>query len=53
MQLVYTYIASLNHISVIIMGEPSNVSAAAMNPRVNRGQYLITYSQADESKFST
>ena len=35
------------------MGEPSNVSAAAMNPRVNRGQYLVTYSQADESKFST
>ena len=35
------------------MGEPSNVSTAAINPRVCRRQYLVTYSQADESKFST
>ena len=35
------------------MGEPSNLSTAAMNPRVGRQQYLVTYSQADESKFST
>ena len=35
------------------MGEPSNLSTAAMNPRVGRRQYLVTYSQADESKFST
>ena len=35
------------------MGEPSNVSTAVMNPGVGRRQYLVTYSQADESKFST
>ena len=35
------------------MGEPSNVSTAAMNPCAGRQQYLVTYSQADESKFST
>ena len=35
------------------MSEPSNFSAAEMNPRVSRRQYLITYSQADESTFST
>ena len=35
------------------MGKPSNVSTAAMNPRVGRRQYLVTYSQADESKLST
>ena len=34
------------------MGELSDVSAAAMNPRVGRRQYLVTYSQANESKFS-
>ena len=34
------------------MGEPSDVSAAAMSPCVGRRQYLVTYSQADESKFS-
>ena len=34
------------------MGQPSNVSAAAMNPRVGCRQYLATYSQAHESKFS-
>ena len=33
------------------MGEPSNLSTAAMNPCVGRRQYLVTYSQADESKF--
>ena len=32
------------------MGEPSNVSPAAMNPRVGRRQ-LVTCSQADGSKF--
>ena len=35
------------------MGEPSNLSTAAMNPGASRRQYLGTYSQADESKFST
>ena len=35
------------------MGEASNLSTAAMNPRVGRQQYLATYSQADESMFST
>ena len=44
---------SSNHILVITMGEPSNLSTVAMNPRVGRRQYLVTYSQADESKFST
>ena len=53
MQLVYTYIASSNHILVITMGEPSNLSTSAMNPCVGRRQYLVTYSQADESQFST
>ena len=53
MQLVHTYIASSNHILVITVGEPSNVSAAAMNPRVSRQQYLVIYPQPDESKFST
>ena len=35
------------------MGETSNLSTAAMNPCVGRRKYLVTYSQADESKFST
>ena len=35
------------------MSKPSNASNAAMNPCVGRRQYLATYSQADESKFST
>ena len=35
------------------MREPSNVSTAARNPNVGHRQYLVTYSQADESKFST
>ena len=35
------------------MGVPSNVSTAAMNLRVGRRQYLVTYSQADESTFFT
>ena len=35
------------------MSEPSNVSTAATNPRVGRRQYLVTYSQADASTFST
>ena len=35
------------------MGEPSNLGTAAMNPRVGRQQYFATYSQADESTFST
>ena len=35
------------------MGTPSNVSTAAINTCVGRRQYLVTYSQADESKFST
>ena len=34
------------------MAEPSNLFTAAMNPRVGRRQYLVTCSQADESKFS-
>ena len=34
------------------MGDPSNVSAVAMNPCVGCPQYLLTYSQVDESKFS-
>ena len=49
---MYTYIGTSNHILVITMGEPSNVSAA-INPRVCCQQYLVFYSQADESKFST
>ena len=53
MQLVYTHIAFSNHILVITTGEPSNLSNATMNPRVDRRQYLVTYSQADESKFFT
>ena len=53
MQLVYTHIASSNHILVITVGEPSNLSNATMNPRVDRRQYLVTYSQADKSKFFT
>ena len=43
-------IASLNHILVITMGEPSNVSTAAIHPSVGCRQYLVTYSQADESR---
>ena len=35
------------------MGEPSNLSPAAMSPRLGRQQYLVTYSQANESKYST
>ena len=35
------------------MGEPSNVRTAAMNSCVGRRQYLVTHSQADESKFFT
>ena len=42
--MVYTYIPSSNHFLVIVMGEPSNVSAAEMNPRVARRQNLVTYS---------
>ena len=34
------------------MFEASNLSTAAMIPCVGRRQYLVTYSQADESKFS-
>ena len=30
------------------MGKPFNLSTAAMNPRVGRRPYLVTYSQADE-----
>ena len=48
-----THTASSNHILLIITDEPSNVSGAAMNPRVGRRQYLVTYSEADESKFFT
>ena len=53
MQLVYKYIASSNNILVIRMGESSNVTTTAMNPRVGRRQYLVTYSQPDEFKFSS
>ena len=35
------------------MGEPSNISIAAINSHVSRRQYLVSFSQADESKFST
>ena len=35
------------------MGESSNVSTAAKNLRLSPWQYLVTYSQADVSKFST
>ena len=34
------------------MSERSNVSTASMNPCVVHWQYLVTYSQDDESKFS-
>ena len=53
MQLAYTHITSSNHILVITMGEPSNLSIATMNPRVGSRKYLVTYFQVDESKFST
>ena len=53
MQLVYKYIASSNHILVIGTGESSIVTTTAMNPRVGRRQYLVTYSQPDEFKFSS
>ena len=42
--MVYTYIASSNHILVITLGEQSNVSTTAMNLRVGCQQYLVTYS---------
>ena len=32
------------------MGEPSNLSTAAMNPRVGRRQYLVTYSRESFGK---
>lgn len=35
------------------MCEASNISAVKMNSFVGSGEYLVTYSQADESKFST
>ena len=53
MQLAYTHNTSSNHILVITMGEPSNLSVATMNPRVDRQKYLVTYFQVDESKCST
>ena len=53
MQLVYTHIASSNHILVIKVGEQPTLSTAIMNRLVGRPQYLATYSQVDESKFST
>ena len=34
------------------MGEPPNVSTAAMNPCVVRRQYLVTYCQANKCMFS-
>ena len=34
------------------MGEPPNVSTAALNPCVGRRQYLVTYCQANKCKFS-
>jgi len=33
--------------------EKSNTSSTSINPRVGRRQYLVTYSQADATKFST
>ena len=53
MKLLYSYIASSNHILVITMGEPPNPSTAAMNSCVGRRKFLVSYSQADEYKFST
>ena len=68
LQVVYTYIYTYIYIYryiyiycifnsifilVITAAEPSNLSTAAMNPDVGRWQYLATYSQVDESKFST
>ena len=35
------------------MGEPPNLSTAAMNFCVGRRKFLVSYSQADEYKFST
>ena len=35
------------------MGEPPNLSTAAMNSCVGRRKFLVSYSQADEYKFST
>ena len=35
------------------MGKPFNYSTAAMNSCFSCQQYLVTYSQADESKFTT
>ena len=45
--------ASLNHISVITVGDSSIASTAAVNPCVGRWQYLVIYSQAFESTFFT
>ena len=33
------------------MGEPSNLSATEVNPRVSHPQYLVTYSKTNKSKF--
>ena len=35
------------------MGEPPSLSTAAMNSCVGRQRFLVSYSQADEYKFST
>ena len=35
------------------MSKPFNYSTAAMNSCFSCQQYLVTYSQADESKFTT
>ena len=45
----YIHTASSNHILVIAIGEPSNISAAEINSHVDRRQYLVTYCQAHES----
>ena len=42
---VYPYIASSNHILVITMDETSNVSTAAMYPRVGHRQYIVFHSR--------
>ena len=53
MQLLFTHNASSNHILVITVVEPSNLSTATKNTCAGHRQYLVTYSQADESKLST
>ena len=48
---IYIYIFTMYGIYIITIGKPSNVSTASMNPCVGHWQYLVSFSQADESKF--